>query len=280
MTFIKRQISEWWLYVVLVLFAFIFGFPLLWTFYSSFKTNQQIVTNIWALPDPVSTGGYDMVLGSAQFGDFYKNSLVLTLGSVPPVTLIAALAAFGFARVRFPGRNLLFYIFMIGIVIPVHVTLIPLFIMMRDFKALGNLTSVVVLFTAFGLPMSIFILRGFFEQLPVELEEAARLDGVSTFGLFWRIVLPLSRPALVTVIILSAVSAWNEYLFALTFVGMNNDAYTLPIGIAQFVRALGTTYLDRAFAGLTLTVMPILAFYFLAQKQIIKSLTAGALSGQ
>lgn len=277
----QKRFTAFWQYIVLIFFAFIFGYPLLWTVYSSFKPNQEIIKTIWALPKPetASLNGYQQVLGNDDFGVFYRNSLILTFVSAPLVTLVSAMAAFGFARVRFPGRNVIFYLFIMGIVIPVHVTLIPMFILMRDFKLLGSLVSVILAFMAFGLPTSIFILRGFFEQIPVELEEAARIDGVSTFGLFWRILLPLARPALVTVIILSGVSAWNEYLFTLTFVGMNNNAFTLPIGIASFVKALGVNYLDRMFAGLTMTVMPVLIFYFLAQRQIIKSLTAGALAG-
>jgi raffinose/stachyose/melibiose transport system permease protein len=271
--------SNIWQYAVLLLFAFIFGFPLLWTVYSSFKPTKEIIKSVWSLPTTLSTKGYDAVLANDDFGVFYRNSIILTVVSAPLVTLVSALAAFGFARVRFPGREIFFYLFVMGIVIPVHVTLIPLFILMRDLSLLGSLFSVVLALMAFSLPVSIFILRGFFEQIPIELEEAARIDGVSTFGLFWRIFLPLARPALTTVLILAGVGAWNEFLFTLTFVGINSDAYTLPLGIATFVKSLGVTYLDRMFAGLTLTVIPILVFYFVMQKQIIKSLTAGALSG-
>ncbi len=279
MNSLVRRFAGSWQYVVLIFFAFIFGFPLLWTFYSSFKTTPESVANMWALPAAPTLNAYQEVLGNTSFPLFYLNSILLTFMCAPLATLIAALAAFGFARVRFPGATLLFYLFVAGIVLPIHVTLIPLFVIMRDLDLLGKLNAVVFPFVAFGLPVSIFILRGFFEQLPVELEDAARIDGASTMGIFWRIAFPLARPALVTVFILSAVAAWNEYLFVLTFAGMNNDAYTLPIGIQSFARALGVTFLDRLFAGLFLSMVPILLFYFLAQKQIIKSLTAGALSG-
>jgi raffinose/stachyose/melibiose transport system permease protein len=189
------------------------------------------------------------------------------------------MAAFAFARVKFRGRNFLFYLFLGGTMIPIHVTLIPLFIMMRDLGLLGKLPSMIFPFVGFSLPTSIFILRGFFEQIPHEIEEAARIDGCSTARIFWTIMLPLARPALVTVIILSVVAAWNEYLFALTFVASNNAAYTLPLGILSFVRALGVTQYDKMFAGLTISALPVLIVYFIAQRQIIKSLTAGALAG-
>lgn len=276
---VMRRFSGWWQYVILTVFAFIFGFPLLWTFYSSFKTTPESVANAWALPAAPTLNGYREVLENTAFPQYYMNSIILTVMCAPLATLVSALAAFGFARVRFLGATALFYLFVAGIVLPIHVTLIPIFIIMRDLDLLGQLTAVVPPFVAFSLPVSIFILRGFFEQLPVELEDAARIDGASTMGIFWRIAFPLARPALVTVFILSAVAAWNEYLWVLTLAGMNNDAYNLPIGISTFTRAMGVQFLDRLFAGLFLSMVPILLFYFLAQKQIIRSLTAGALSG-
>ncbi len=274
-----RPVISSWQYIVTVGFAAIFGFPLLWTIYSSFKSSKEILHGIWALPANPSLNGYLQIFSSSSFGMYYQNSIIVTLTSVPVLTAVSAMAAYAFARVRFRGRNILFYMFLAGTMIPVHVTLIPLFIMMRDMSLLGKLPSMILPFVGFGLPISVFILRGFFEEIPIELEEAARIDGCSTLNIFWSIVLPLARPALVTVIVLSVVSAWNEYLFALTFLGSNNDSYTLPLGIVATVRSLGVTQYDKMFAGLTVAALPVLIFYFLAQRQIVKSLTAGAIKG-
>jgi raffinose/stachyose/melibiose transport system permease protein len=274
-----RSLANWWQYLIALMFAAIFGFPLVWMIYSSFKPAKEILRNTWSLPANPTLKGYIDVFSSSSFGLYYQNTILLTLISVPILVIVSAMAAYAFARVRFRGRNLIFYLFLAGTMVPVHVTLIPLFAMLRDMGLIGELHAMVLPFVGFGLPVSIFILRGFFEQIPLELEEAARIDGCSTQRIFWSIMLPLARPAIVTVTVLSVVSAWNEFLFALTFVAGNNKAYTLPLGIIAFVRTLGITQYEKMFAGLTITVLPVLIFYFLAQRQIIKSLTAGAIKG-
>jgi len=279
LTSFKKQLNIWWQYAIALFFAAIFGFPLIWMIYSSFKPSKDILKSIWSLPVTPSFNGYLQIFNSSNFGTYYQNSIMMVLISVPILIFVSSAAAYAFARVRFRGRTAVFYLFLAGTMIPVHVTLIPLFIMMRDIGLLGKIPAMAFPFVGFSLPTSIFILRGFFEALPIEVEEAARMDGCSTFRIFRSIALTLASPALVTVIILSVVGAWNEYLFALTFVGSNNDAYTLPLGIVSIVRSLGVTQYDKMFAGLTIAALPVLIFYFLAQRTIIKSLTAGAVSG-
>jgi raffinose/stachyose/melibiose transport system permease protein len=276
---LAHSFGAWWQYAIALAFSAIFGFPVVWMVYSSFKPTKELLRNVWALPINPTIHGYTEIFSSSSFGTYYQNTIILTLTSVPVLVVVSAMAAYAFARVKFRGRNLMFYLFLAGTMIPVHVTLIPLFAMMRDMGLIGKLPAMILPFVGFGLPVSIYILRGFFEQIPIELEEAARIDGCSTPRIFWSIMLPLARPALVTVTILSVVSAWNEFLFALTLVAGNNKAYTLPLGIVAFVRSLGITQYDKMFAGLTITALPVLIFYFLAQRQIIKSLTAGAVKG-
>lgn len=276
---IRRFRSTIWLYPVALFFSVIFGYPLVWMVLSSFKTTREMVRSVWALPNDISFANYQEILGNDSFLNYFQNSLIVVIVSVPMLTLISSMAAFVFARIRFPGREILFYIFLAGTMIPIHVTLIPLYTMMRDIGWLNSLTALIVPFIGFNLPISIFILRDFFAKIPLELEEAARIDGCSTPRIFWTIMLPLARPALVTVVILTVVSAWNDYLFALAFVGANNDAYTLPLGVLSMVSAMGVTHFDRMFTVLTLAALPVLVFYFLAQRQIIKGITAGAVKG-
>lgn len=279
MSVIRNIFSRTWQYAVALLFAALFGYPLIWMIYSSFKPTRELIQNVWALPTAINFDGYQALFDNPNFWLYYRNSILLVLITVPILTLSSALAAYVFARLRIRGRNAIFYLFLAGTMIPVHVTLIPLYAMLRDFGWLNSLWAMVFPFVGFNLPVSIYILRGFFEQIPIELEEAARIDGASTARLFWTIALPLARPALTTVIILSVVAAWNEYLFALTFVSGNNNAYTLPLGVRSLTSALGSRQLDRMFTVLTLTALPVLAVYFLAQRQIIKSITAGAVKG-
>ncbi len=274
-----RLVEDGWLYLVAVFFAVIFGYPLMWMVLSSFKTMQEMVQNVWALPQHVTFVNYSDMLHNESFLRYFQNSLIVVLISVPILTLISAMAAYVFARIRFRGRELLFYIFLAGTMIPIHVTLIPLYTLLRDLRWLNTLNALIVPFVGFNLPVSIFILRDFFSKIPLELEEAARIDGCSTARIFWKIALPLARPALVTVILLSVVAAWNDYLFALAFVGGNNDAYTLPLGVLAMVKSFGTVHFDRMFTVLTLAAFPVLALYFLSQRQIIKGITAGAVKG-
>jgi raffinose/stachyose/melibiose transport system permease protein len=271
--------TQLWLYLIAIFFAIIFGYPLIWMVYSSFKTTREMVQDVWALPSHVTFTNYQDLLMHSSFTHYFQNSLIVVMVSVPMLTLISAMAAYVFARIPFRGRSLLFYIFLAGMMIPIHVTLIPLYVTLRDLNWMNKLNALIVPFIGFNLPISIFILRDFFSQIPVELEEAARIDGCSTLRIFWSIILPLSKPALVTVAILSTVSAWNEYLFAMVFVGANNDAYTLPLGVLSMVSGLGVTHFDRMFSVLTLAALPVLLFYFLAQRQIIKGITAGAVKG-
>ena len=271
------HLSLWWQYVIALFFSFIFGFPLVWMIYSSLKSNRELVGNIWALPTHPTLNAYRLVLAIPEFKLYFFNSIVITLASVTLLTIIAAMAAYVFARIHIPGRNVLFYIFLAGMMIPPHVTLIPLYAMLRDMGLLNKLVSLLFPYVGFGLPVSIYILRGFFEQIPVELEESARLDGASTVRVFCSIILPLSRPALITVIILSVVSAWNEYLFALTFVSGNNESYTLPLGVLSMIISFTGYQYDKALSALTLAALPVLISFFLMQRQIIKGLVARAL---
>ena len=276
---LRQRFGNWWQYAVALFFAAIFGFPVAWMIYSSLKPSSEILRHIWDLPQNPSLQSYIGLFTAAPMGLYYRNSIIMTLVSVPILTITAAMAAYVFARIQFPLRTPLFYLFLAGTMIPIHVTLIPLFVLMRNIGLLGNLMAMVFPFVGFSLPVSIFILRGYFEQIPIEIEEAARIDGCSTARIFVSIILPLARPALVTVIVLSAVGAWNEYLFALTLVSSNSGALTLPLGITATTSALGLNKLDQLFAGLTIATLPILFFYFLAQRQITKSLTAGAVKG-
>lgn len=276
---LRHYTVNWWLYPIALFFAVIFGYPLVWMILSSFKSTREMVQSVWALPNNYAFTNYEDLLSNDSFLNYFQNSLIVVVITVPMLTLISSMAAFVFARIRFRGRELLFYVFLAGMMIPIHVTLIPLYTMLRDIGWLNTLTALIVPFTGFNLPISIFILRDFFSKIPRELEEAALIDGCSTARIFWSIMMPLARPALITVVILTVVSAWNDYLFALAFVGANNDAYTLPLGVLSMVSALGVTHFDRMFSVLTLAALPVLTFYFLAQRQIIKGITAGAVKG-
>jgi len=245
--------------------------------FSSFKTSRELIENIWALPNGLNFDGYQSVLTNPDFGFYYLNSILITTFSVVILTVVAALAAYSIARIPFPGRKILLYTFLAGMMIPMHATLIPLYEMLRGMGLLNKLISLLFPYVGFGLPMAIYILYNFFKEVPIEIEEAARLDGASTVRVFWNIVLPLSRPALITVIILNIISIWNEYLLALTLVSGNNQAYTLPLGIFSIVTSVSTFQYDIALSALTLAALPLLVFFFVLNRQIVKGLISQVL---
>ena len=189
----------------------------------------------------------------------------------------SSLAAFVFARRAFPGREVLFTLFTFGLLFPVAVAILPLFVLVRTLGLLDNPLGIALPEAAFGLPLTILILRPFFRTIPTELEDAAAIDGCGPFGFFWRILLPLSRPALATVAVLALVYSWN--LFILPLVMLSSEAnWTLPLGLTNYSTQY-TTDTARILAYTTLALIPALLFYLVAERQLVGGLTGGAIKG-
>jgi raffinose/stachyose/melibiose transport system permease protein len=205
------------------------------------------------------------------------NSTVVMLITAVGVVMLASMAAFVFARVRFPGRELLFNFFTLGLLFPLTVAILPLYITLRQAGLVDSLWGIILPQIAFGLPANILILRGFFASVPLELEEAAAIDGCGTFGFFWRILLPLVRPALAAVVVLTMVASWNNFLLPLLVLN-SEQLYTLPLGIMQYQGQFGTDW-ARVLAFVSLALVPTLVFYFFAERHIVAGLTAGAIKG-
>jgi raffinose/stachyose/melibiose transport system permease protein len=206
-----------------------------------------------------------------------RNSLLVMLVATSGVVLICSLAAFVFARTDFRGKSLAFNLLTVGVMFPTNVAILPVYLVLRQIGMLNNLWGVIVVQIAFQLSGNILILRGFFEAIPVELQDAAYIDGCSTFDFFWRILLPLARPALSAVAALTMVVSWNDLLVPLVVI--DNDAlWTLPLGTMQFQGQYGTE-LNLVAAFVALSALPTIIFYLLAERQIVSGLTAGALKG-
>lgn len=262
---------------VLLLFLIVCGYPLLWMAFSSVRTEGAARERPLGLPLRPTAANYATVLRSGSFGRAYLNSAIVCGVSVTAGVIFSAMAAYAFARMRFRGSGLLFMLFLGGMMIPIHVTLVPLNMLMRP-SALGLKGTHFALigpYLGFALPISILVLRGAFEGVPIELEEAARLDGCSTWGVFWRVALPLVRPALATVIIFNLLTMWNEFAFALVLIS-DASLRTLPLALWEF-RGEHDTNVAETCAALCVAVAPLLLVYCLAQKHIIRGLTAGAL---
>ena len=190
---------------------------------------------------------------------------------------LSALAAFAFARLQFPGRELVFTFFALGLLFPAAVAILPLYILVRGVGLLDSPLGVALPQAAFQLPLTILILRPFFRAIPAELEDAALIDGCGPVGFFWRVLLPLSRPALATVAVLAVVTSWNAFLLPLVVLS-GADQWTLPLGVTNFTTQY-TSDTARILAFTVLAMVPALAFYAIAERQLIGGLTSGAVKG-
>jgi raffinose/stachyose/melibiose transport system permease protein len=255
--------------------------PIVYAILGGFKTNGQLAANpVALLPDPWVFTNYTDVLVGKNAPVFWRealNSVIVALVAVGVTVGCASLAAFVFARMRFPGREAFYTLFVFGLLFPSAVAILPLYILVRQLGLSGNLLGVALPQAAFGLPLSIVILRPFFRSIPIELEDAARIDGCGSFGFFWRVLLPLSRPALATVSVLAIVTTWNAFILPLVLL---NDAtqWTLPLGVMNFSTEYSSD-MARSLAFTVVSIIPALVFYVIAERHIVGGLTSGAVKG-
>ena len=251
--------------------------PVAFAVLGGFKDSAQLAHDPVALPSPWVISNYTDALASPTFWRQLANSTFVAVASTIVVVMFAALAAFVFARRAFPGRELLYTLFTLGLLFPSAVAVLPLFILVRDLGLLDNPLGLALPEAAFGLPLTIVILRPFFRSIPQELEDAAAIDGCGSFGFFWHILLPLSRPILATVAVLAIVASWNQFLLPLVMITTEPN-WTLPLGVTNFSTQY-TTDTARILAYTTLALVPALIFYVFAERQLIGGWTSGSIKG-
>lgn len=273
----RRRIAPLLRYLVAALVALIVLIPLLTAALNGFKSNADLLLHPFSLPQVWVWENYSSVLSSGAFWRQMLNSVLVTAGTAIGVVALASMAAYIFARLEFPGRELLFNFFTLGLLFPIAVAILPLYITLRQAGLIDSLWGIILPQIAFGLPGNILILRGFFASIPRELDEAAAMDGCTPFGYFWRILLPLMRPALAAVAVLTMVASWNNFFLPLLVLN-SEQLYTLPLGIQQFQGQFGTDW-SRVLAFVTLALIPTIGFYLLAERQLVAGLTAGAVKG-
>jgi raffinose/stachyose/melibiose transport system permease protein len=264
-------------YVVMLTVAATIIVPIAYAVLGGFRDTGELFNRPFALPDSWFPTKYLEILASDVFWRELGNSFLIALISTTVVVGLSALAAFVFARIAFRGREALFTLFTLGLLFPAAVAILPLYILIRQLGLLDNPLGVALPQAAFGLPLTIIILRPFFRSIPTELEDAARIDGCGTVGFFWRVLLPLSRPALATVSVLAIVTSWNSFLLPLLVLG-DADQWTLALGVMQFATQYSSDT-ARILAFTSLSLIPALAFYVLVERQIVGGLTSGAVKG-
>jgi raffinose/stachyose/melibiose transport system permease protein len=251
--------------------------PIVFGIIGGFKDNGQLSNNPFGLPSPWILENYTGILTSPEFWLPLWNSTFIAAASTVVLVAIAAMAAYVFARFAFRGRELLATMFAIGLMFPFAVAILPLYVLLRELDLLDNPLGVILPQAAFGLPVTIIILRAFFRAVPAELEESATLDGCGPFGFFWRILLPMARPALATVSVLAIVASWNNFMLPL-IVFNDPDSWTIPVGVTQFSSQYGVDT-ARVLAYVSLAMVPALAFYAVAERQLVGGLASGAIKG-
>jgi raffinose/stachyose/melibiose transport system permease protein len=259
--------------IVILVFA-----PVFMIVIGGLKTRGEAISHPYTLPIPPHWENYQKILASkSTFWGMLGNSLIVVTSTTAAVLVVCSLAAFVFARMKFRGKGLAFNLFTLGLMFPINVAILPVYLVLRQMGLTNQLLGVIIVQTAFQISGNIMILRGFFTAIPSELQDAAYIDGCTTFGFFWRILLPLARPALSAVAALTMIVSWNDLLVPL--VVLNKDAlYTLPLGTMQFQGQYGTD-LALVAAFVTISAIPTIVFYLLAERQIVSGLTAGALKG-
>lgn len=272
-----RILSRAALYLAALVVLGIIIIPVLYAALGGFRDTAQLARDPVGLPDPWILSNYTSILASDTFWQQVGNSLLIAMITVLLVLPAASMAAFVISRFSFRGREWIYVLFTLGLLFPVAVAILPLFIVIRQLGLLNSPLGVALPQAAFALPLSIVILRPFFASIPRELEEAATLDGAGPLRFYWSVLLPLSRPAMSTIAVLTIVTSWNAFLLPL-IVLTESGGWTLPIGVTNFSTQY-TTDTARVLAFTTLAMIPALLFYVVAERQLVKGLSAGAVKG-
>ncbi len=273
----RRLLGDIATYVICSAIAFVFIFPTLWMISTSFKDVAQVyqIPMSW-LPNPIMGDNYGNALDAMPFFSYLRNSLFIVIGATFGTVLSCSLVAYGFARFRAPGRDVLFLLVLSTMMLPYAVTMIPQFVM---FSAVGwvNTFAPLIVPAFFGSPFFIFLLRQFFLTIPRDLDEAAKMDGASALGIWFRIILPLSKPALVTVAVFSMIWTWNDYLGPLIYLSGKGN-YTVAVGLAFFQGEHSTDW-GMLMAASTMAVVPSLLIFLFAQRYFIQGIATSGLKG-
>jgi raffinose/stachyose/melibiose transport system permease protein len=260
---------------LLILNSFVMLYPVIVMILSGFKTTGEIFDSPFALPDFASgIDNFRRILTETSFPGYFLNSVIVTAGAILAILVFGTMGGYALARYEFPGNTPLLLLFLAGMMLPLKLAVIPLFLQLRDLGLLDSRLGLVLIYTAMGLPSCVFIMTGFLRTLPRELEEAARIDGASEPRIMVSIMLPLSLPPMAIAGIYNAVPIWNDFFFPLVFI-QTDARKTLPQGLTVFMGEYTTNW-GMLFAGLTIAALPLTLVYIAMSRQFIHGITAGA----
>ena len=285
------RLSKFLIYFVLGLLAVTIVVPVAWVFMASIKENREFYGNPWTLPEGVYWQNFVDAWNKAAMGEYMINSVIVTALSIILLLVVALPAAYGLSRFQFKGRKFLNTAFMAGLFINVNYIVVPIFLMLRDgdnfIKKIGgegfllnNLFTLSVVYAATALPFTIYLLSGYFVTLPHDYEEAAYIDGAGFFTTMIKIIFPMAKPSIITVILFNFLSFWNEYIISMTLMSSAKGPKTLPVGLLNLMQAQqSAAEYGMMYAGLVLVMLPTLILYMLVQKQLTEGMTVGGLKG-
>ena len=276
------QVSRWSAVstqTVLIGWAVTVIFPMIWMIYSSFKTDQELFFSPWAAPVELQWDNFARAWTKAHVGDYLLNTLIVVVPALLLTLIISAMAAYVLARFEFVGRRFLFYMFLSGMLFPVFLALVPLFNLVNQLKMLNTFHGLILVYIAYSLPFTIFFLTGFFKTLPTEIEESAIMDGANPYQVFFKVMLPMASPGLISMGIFNFLGMWNQYVLPLVLIS-DESRYMLSQGLAfMLFKQFYENDWSALFAALTIIMVPTLIVYITFQKQIQDGITTGALKG-
>ncbi|HEY4554303.1 MAG TPA: carbohydrate ABC transporter permease, partial [Bacillaceae bacterium] len=272
----QRKNRDWSMHLILLFWIALIIIPTLWVVMNSFKTSASILTDPYSLPIPPHIENYGNAWVDAGLGRGFINSIYITILSVIGIVFFSALPAYVLARKVFFGKKIVYYYFISGLMFPTFVAMVPLFLLMSKLQLLNNHFGLLLVYTAYSLPFTIFILYAFFRSLPKSLEEAALMDGAGPYRTFFSVMLPLAKPGLISAAIFNVVGIWNEYVIALILL-QTPELKTLPVAVANLMLVMQyKTDWGALYAGLIMSIIPVIIIYILFQKQLASQTTAGA----
>jgi raffinose/stachyose/melibiose transport system permease protein len=263
------------LWAALVLLALLWIAPFIFILFTSLKSTADVMrSSAFALPSELAWGNYSAAWARGDFGSTALNSAIISAIKVPLGLFISAMAAYALSRIPMASGKLVYLIIIFGTMVPFQVMLAPIFRMVNNFNLINTYVGIILPYLAFGVPYQVFILHGFFKEIPKELSEAARIDGASHFTIFRRIFLPVSVPVLAALFILDFVATWNEFAMALVIL-QDPDGWTLPLGLMSFQSQFQRDY-GQLNAAIIMTILPAVIVYLMFQRYFVSGLTAGA----
>lgn len=275
---LKQTLIDIFRWFLIIFFAAYTLFPLIWLILASFKTNFEFLTGpAFALPEVWQIQNYINALTVAGLGRMMLNSVIVGVCATVVNAVVASMAGYCISRFRFKGRENLFLLFTVGILVPLNALMVPYFVIINKLGLYNTYGGMILLYTAIGIPMSTVIIRGLMDSIPLEIEEAAYIDGCGFFGRFFHVVLPLARTGIVTAATFEFLTCWNEFVFANLIVS-SDKLRTIQVGIRYFTNQFSTDYVSM-YAAIVISIVPSILGYVIFQEQIISGMTSGAVKG-